>query len=101
MANALTQGPKTLGLKSTLGQLLTETISNKAPKGVLRIQAGPDRYVAFVCIVSDEQGYMQAIQAYENGRDEFAVRVANAVLNACRQNGVPEKNSDFVLHMHS
>jgi hypothetical protein len=100
MANADPQ-PQTLGLKSTLGRLLQETIANKSPKGVLRIQAGPGRYVAFVCIVSDDQGYLDAIQAYENGRDQFTIKAVNAVLDHVRANGVPEKNSDLTLHMHS
>jgi phosphotransferase system HPr-like phosphotransfer protein len=90
-----------LSLKSTLQQLLLETIENKSPKGVLRLGVGKNRNVTFVCIISDEDGYMRAMQAYEEGRDEFAARVANAVLDSVRANGIPEKNSDLKLHLHS
>jgi hypothetical protein len=98
---AKVEQPKTLSLKSTLGELLHETIENKGPKGVVRIPVSTSRNVAFVCIISDDDGYMRAIEAYEEGRDLFAQKVANAVLDSVRANGIPEKNSELKLHLHA
>lgn len=87
-------------LDSTLNDLLLATLNSQAPKGVIRFSNGKAS-IAFVCIVSDEQGYMQAIQAYEQGRDEFTLKAVNAVLDHVRKHGVPERNDDLNMVLHA
>lgn len=93
---------KPLSIDSSLNELLQETIDAKAPKGVIRFTGASDNLrIAFVCIVSDEDGYMRAIEAYEQGRDAFALKAVNSVLDHVRENGVPEKNDDLNLVLHA
>jgi hypothetical protein len=93
---------KPLTIDSTLSDLLKATIDNKSPKGVIRFTGATDNLrVAFVCIVSDQEGYMRAMEAYEQGRDEFALKVVNTVLDHVREHGVPKRNDELNLVLHS
>lgn len=94
--------PKKLTIDSSLSDLLSATIANQSPKGVIRFTGATDNLrVVFMCIVSDEDGYMRAIESYEEGRDAFTLKAVNAVLDHVRANGVPKTNEELNLVLHS
>lgn len=79
------------GMHSTLQELLEATAGAGLPKAVARFDAGGGRDIAFVCFAGDAEGYLQVIEAYEQGRDAYANQVANAVTADIAENGLPTK----------
>ena len=62
----------TISLQSRIADLLKIAVTQRASKSVARFDFGEGREIVACVFVNDSNGYMQVIQAYENGRDEYA-----------------------------
>jgi len=87
----------TVTLQSTLAEILNIAVKDKASHQIVRFDCGQGREVAFVAFAEDTYGYLQMIQAYADVRDQYAARVANAVVVDIRENGMPEPGSSLNL----
>ncbi len=69
----------TITLQSRIADLLKIATSQRSSKSIARFDFGGDREVVVVAFVEDTNGYLGVLQAYEDARDDYANRVANAV----------------------
>ncbi len=83
----------TITLQSTLAEVMKIAVQERKSKAIARFDFGNGREVAFCVFVDDSNGYIRTIQAYEESRDEHANRVANAVADDIRKNGLPDPNN--------
>ena len=86
-----------LKLSSPIADLINATIDDKAPSLAVAWTLESGQEVVVVALVSDADGAMAALRAYEQGRDAFALKTANAVVKSIADNGLPEK-MNVVLH---
>lgn len=87
----------TITLQSPIAEFMKYAVSQRQSKSVARFDFGNGREVAFICLTEDVDGYLNTIQTYENARDEYAAKVANAVAEDIAENGLPDKGSSFNL----
>lgn len=87
----------TVTLQSTLAEILNIAVKDRASHQIVRFDCGQGREVAFVAFAEDTYGYLQCIQAYQDSRDAYAARVANAVAASIAENGLPEPGTSFNL----
>lgn len=87
----------TITLQSPIAEFMKYAVSERQSKSVARFDFGNGREVAFICITEDVDGFLGVIQAYEDGRDQYAAKVANAVAEDIAKNGLPEKGQSFNL----
>ncbi len=83
----------TVTLQSTLAEILNIAVKDRASHQIVRFDCGQGREIAFVAFAEDTYGYLQMIQAYSDARDMYAGRVANAIADDIRINGLPDPNN--------
>lgn len=79
----------TVTLQTTLADLINIAVKERSSKQIARFDMGQGREISVVAFVEDSFGYLTTIQTYEQARDEYANRVANAVAEDIRINGLP------------
>jgi len=83
----------TITLQSTLAELLKIATSSGSSKSIARFDFGNDRAVAVCAFVDDSEAYLSVCQIYEDNRDRYANRVANAVAEHIEKHGMPDKDN--------
>lgn len=83
----------TITLQSTIAEMIKIAVSEQQSKAIARFDFGDGREVAIVAFVEDANGYIRTLQAYEESRDEYANRVANAVALSIAENGLPDPDN--------
>ena len=83
----------TITLQSRIADLLKIATSQRSSKSIARFDFGGDREVAVVAFVEDTNGYLGVVQAYEDARDNYANRVANAVAAHIEEHGMPDPDN--------
>jgi len=87
----------TISLSSTLAEMLQIAVKNRESHQIARFDMGQGREVAFIAIAEDSYGYLNALLTYQDSRDRYATRVANAVAEDIAKNGLPEPGTSFNL----
>ncbi len=83
----------TITLQSTIAEMIHIAVSEQQSKAIARFDFGDGREVAIVALVEDTNGYIRTLQAYEESRDEYANRVANAVAESIAEHGLPDPDN--------
>ena len=83
----------TITLQSRIADLLKIATSQQSSKSIARFDFGDGREVAVVAFVEDMNGYLSTIQVYEDNRDRYANKVANAVAAHIEEHGMPDKDN--------
>ncbi len=83
----------TMTLQSTLAEFANIAVKERNSKQIVRFDLGQGREITFAVFVEDGNGYLAQIYAYEQARDEYANKVANAVAEDIRINGLPDPNN--------
>ena len=83
----------TITLQSRIADLLKIATSTGSSKSIARFDFGNDREVVVCAFVDDSEGYLSVVQMYEDRRDIYANRVANAVAKHIEENGMPDPDN--------
>lgn len=89
----------TISMQSSLADLLKIATSSRSSKSIARFDFGSDREIAVVCFANDSEGYLSIIQAYEDARDAYANKVANAVAQHIDEHGMPDKDNPQAFNL--
>lgn len=89
----------TITLDTPLKDLLYMARDLGHSKSLASFDFGEGRVVTFMCFAVDAEGYGRAVQAYEDGRDEYARKVADAVIHDIKTNGIPKEGERLNLEL--